>query len=111
MLDQVLDVFNIVPNTDLNMMKTGQSLTEITTTVMTQVGEVIAKVTPDIVLVQGDTTTAMATAMASFYANVEIGHVEAGLRTFDLNPLPLRSSIGKLSENWLTGTFRQRYRA
>lgn len=89
MLDQVLETFGITPDYDLNIMKPGQSLGEITTRVISGVGEVIRVVSPDIVLVHGDTTTAMAAALSAFYERVAIGHVEAGLRTYDkYSPFP-----------------------
>jgi UDP-N-acetylglucosamine 2-epimerase (non-hydrolysing) len=101
MLDQVLGVFGIVPDIDLNLMKSGQTLYDITTSVLTSMGKVLAEERPDIVLVHGDTTTTMATALASFYAGIPIGHVEAGLRTHDLQaPFPEelnRQLTGKLS--------------
>ena len=83
MLDQVLETFNIVPKYDLNIMKQGQSLAEITTRALIGLEDVIKKEMPDIVLVHGDTTTTFAGALAAFYNQVAIGHVEAGLRTWD----------------------------
>lgn len=83
MLDQVLETFNIVPKYDLNIMKQGQSLAEITTRALVGLEDVIKKEMPDIVLVHGDTTTTFAGALAAFYNQVAIGHVEAGLRTWD----------------------------
>lgn len=89
MLDQVLDTFNIVPDYDLNMMKHGQTLLDITTRALEGVSGVIAEVKPHIVLVHGDTSTTFAGALAAFYNQVAIGHVEAGLRTFDkYSPYP-----------------------
>jgi UDP-N-acetylglucosamine 2-epimerase (non-hydrolysing) len=85
MLDQVLDLFELRPTFDLAIMKSGQTLVDITTGALTGVARVIAEWKPDVVLVHGDTTTAMASAMAAFYARVTIGHVEAGLRTNDLD--------------------------
>lgn len=81
MLDQVLEVFNIIPNYDLNIMKQGQTLSEITTRALNGLDDVINDVKPNIVLVHGDTTTTFAGALAAFYNQVPIGHVEAGLRT------------------------------
>ena len=81
MLDQVLEVFNIKPDFDLNIMKQGQTLSEITSRVLEGLEYVIKEVKPDIVLVHGDTTTSFAGALAAFYNQVDIGHVEAGLRT------------------------------
>ena len=89
MLDQVLDVFGIVPDVDLDLMQPGQSLPELTARVVTGVTTVLRQVQPDCVLVQGDTTTVMAAALAAFYQRIPIGHVEAGLRTRDrYNPFP-----------------------
>ena len=83
MLDQVLETFQIKPDYDLNIMKQGQTLTEITTRALSGLENVIKECAPDIVLVHGDTTTTFAGALAAFYNNVSIGHVEAGLRTYD----------------------------
>lgn len=89
MLDQVLNLFNIVPDYDLNIFKPGQSLTEITTRAIKGLEEVILKENPDVLLVQGDTTTVFAGALAAFYQKVKIGHVEAGLRSGNLySPYP-----------------------
>ena len=89
MLDQVLDTFNIQPNYDLNIMKQGQTLVDITTRVLQSLSEVISQVKPDIVLVHGDTTTTLAGSLAAFYNKVSVGHVEAGLRTYDkYSPFP-----------------------
>ena len=84
MLDQVLKVFGIVPDIDLNLMKPGQDLFDVTAAVLTGMRSVFKEHQPDAVLVHGDTTTSLATAMAGFYAGVPVGHVEAGLRTHDL---------------------------
>ena len=89
MLDQVLETFNITPDYDLNVMKQGQTLSEITVRVLNGLEEVIQKVSPDIILVHGDTTTSFVGALAAFYNQVSIGHVEAGLRTYDkYSPYP-----------------------
>jgi len=89
MLDQVLDVFNIKPDFDLNLMKQGQTLGDITTRALNGLEEVINKVEPDIVLVHGDTTTTFSGALAAYYNQIAIGHVEAGLRTHDkYSPFP-----------------------
>ncbi|MCG3205652.1 MAG: UDP-N-acetylglucosamine 2-epimerase [Elusimicrobia bacterium] len=89
LLDQVLRVFGVKAQVDMNLMRPGQSLTDITVGVMTQMVPVLARLKPDMVLVHGDTTTSMAGTMAAFYAGVPVGHVEAGLRTFDLSrPFP-----------------------
>lgn len=81
MLDQVLEVFGIQPRHDLNVMKPGQNLFELTAEILVRLREVFAKERPDMVLVHGDTTTAMAAGLAAFYSQIPIGHVEAGLRT------------------------------
>ena len=89
MLDQVLNVFDIKPDYDLNIMKQGQTLSEITSRVLLGLEEVIKKEKPNIILVHGDTTTTFAGALAAFYNQVDIGHVEAGLRTWDkYSPFP-----------------------
>ena len=89
MLDQVLETFEITPNYDLNMMKQGQTLADITTRALTGVDAVIKETKPDIVLVHGDTSTTFAGGLAAFYNQVAIGHVEAGLRTYDkYSPYP-----------------------
>lgn len=89
MLDQVLDLFDITPDYDLNLMKPGQDLYDITTNVLLGMKDVLNDFKPDVVLVHGDTTTTSATSLAAFYQQVKIGHVEAGLRTGDLlSPWP-----------------------
>ena len=89
MLDQVLDMFNIKPDYDLNIMKANQTLINITTGVLEGLDSVLKQAEPDIVLVHGDTSTSMVGALAAFYNQVSIGHVEAGLRTFDkYSPFP-----------------------
>ena len=89
MLDQVLDAFDIVPDIDLDIMLPSQSLPELTSRLLVKMDAVLADERPDIVLIQGDTTTVMATAMAAYYRHIRVGHVEAGLRTGDLyNPFP-----------------------
>ena len=89
MLDQVLDTFNIQPDYDLNIMKQGQTLVDITTRALQSLNEVILQVKPDIVLVHGDTTTTLSGSLAAFYNQVSVGHVEAGLRTYDkYSPFP-----------------------
>ena len=89
MLDQVLEDFKIVPDYDLNIMKAGQTLEDITVRALTGIGEVIRKVKPDIVLVHGDTSTTFAASLASYYNQTKVGHVEAGLRTYDkYQPFP-----------------------
>ncbi len=89
MLDQVLETFNITPDYDLNIMKSGQTLSQITSRVLEGLEEVIKKELPDLILVHGDTSTTFAGALAAFYNQVAIGHVEAGLRTYNkYSPFP-----------------------
>ena len=89
MLDQVLHLFNIKPDFDLNIMKHNQDLWTLTAGILLQMKEVFEKTNPHIVLVHGDTTTALATSLSAFYAKIPIGHVEAGLRTFNKHyPFP-----------------------
>ncbi|MBR6646198.1 MAG: UDP-N-acetylglucosamine 2-epimerase (non-hydrolyzing), partial [Clostridia bacterium] len=89
MLDQVLERFNITPDYDLDIMKSRQTLSQITSKVLMGLEEVIKEVEPDIVLVHGDTTTTFAGALAAFYCQTRVGHVEAGLRTYDkYSPFP-----------------------
>lgn len=89
MLDQVLHIFEVVPDFDLNIMKQGQDLYDVTSRVLTGMRDILQKVKPDVVLVHGDTTTSMAAALASFYQQIPVGHVEAGLRTHNLySPWP-----------------------
>ena len=89
MLDQVLEYFKIKPDYDLNIMKQGQTLSMITTSVLNDLGSIIESEKPDIILVHGDTTTSFAGALAAFYHQVLIGHVEAGLRTWNkYSPYP-----------------------
>jgi UDP-N-acetylglucosamine 2-epimerase len=85
MLDQVFEAFGELPDLDLDLMTTGQTLPQLTALVLNSMSAVIKRLSPDIVLVHGDTTTAMASALAAFYARVPVGHVEAGLRSFDLD--------------------------
>ena len=89
MLDQVLEIFNIVPDYDLNIMKDRQTLTGITTRVLEGMESVLEEAKPDIVLVHGDTSTTFVTALAAFYKQIPVGHVEAGLRTYNIyEPFP-----------------------
>ena len=89
MLDQVLNLFKIKPDYDLNIMKENQDLWSLTANVLTEMKKVYELAMPDIVLVHGDTTTSMAAALSAFYARIPVGHVEAGLRTFDKDyPFP-----------------------
>ena len=93
MLDQVLRMFRIEADVDLDVMREGQDLYGITSAVLGGMGEVLRRDKPDLVLVHGDTTTTLAASMATFYANVPVGHIEAGLRTHD--PLALAFDPGR----------------
>lgn len=89
MLDQVLQIFDVKPEYDLNIMKQGQDLTDVTAKVLTGLRDVFKDCRPDVVLVHGDTTTSTASALAAFYAQIPVGHVEAGLRTHNIySPWP-----------------------
>ena len=89
MLDQVLHIFGIKPDYDLNIMKQGQDLYDVTARVLTGMRDVLKEARPDVVLVHGDTTTSTAAALAAFYQQIPVGHVEAGLRTHDIySPWP-----------------------
>lgn len=89
MLDQVLDLFDINPDYDLDIMKQGQDLYDVTARVLTGMRDVLKKAQPDVVLVHGDTTTSTATALATFYQQIPVGHIEAGLRTHNMySPWP-----------------------
>lgn len=102
MLDQVLQIFDVKPDFDLNIMKQGQDLTDVTTRVLTGLRDVFKECRPDIVLVHGDTTTSTAGALAAFYAQIPVGHVEAGLRTHNIySPWPEemnRQITGRIAE-------------
>ena len=89
MLDQVLEIFGITPDYDLNIMKQGQDLYDVTARVLTGMRTVLEEAKPDLVLVHGDTTTSTAAALAAFYKQIPVGHVEAGLRTHNIySPWP-----------------------
>ena len=103
MLDQVLDLFSVVPDFDLDLMKSNQGLTDITVNVISSLEKILSDYKPDMVLVHGDTTTTFAASLAAFYQKIHVGHVEAGLRTGDIySPWPeelnrrLTSSIAKI---------------
>ena len=112
MLDQVLDTFHVVPDYDLSIMKDGQTLFDITTNILTRIKAVLEQVKPDVVLVHGDTSTTFATALACFYLRIPVGHVEAGLRTYDLDsPYPEefnRQAVGIVSAYHFAPTERAR---
>lgn len=89
MLDQVLEAFSVVPDYDLSIMKDRQTLFDVTTNILNRIGEVLEKAKPDVVLVHGDTSTTFVTALACFYLQIPVGHVEAGLRTYNIySPYP-----------------------
>lgn len=89
MLDQVLDIFGIIPDYDLNIMKSGQDLYDVTARVLTGMRDILTSNAPDMVLVHGDTTTSTAAALAAFYRQIPVGHIEAGLRTHNIySPWP-----------------------
>ncbi len=102
MLDQVLDTFKVTPDYDLSIMKEKQTLFDITTGILSGIKEVLEKEKPDVVLVHGDTSTTFATALACFYMQIDVGHVEAGLRTYDIySPFPEefnRQGVGIISK-------------
>ena len=102
MLDMVLDTFNVVPDYDLSIMKVGQTLFDITTNILNRIGDVLDEVKPDVVLVHGDTSTTFVTALACFYKQIAVGHVEAGLRTYNIySPYPEefnRQAVGIISK-------------
>ncbi len=101
MLDQVLHAFNVVPDYDLSIMKQKQTLFDVTINILQSIKEVLEQVKPDIVLVHGDTSTTFVTALACFYLQIPVGHVEAGLRTYDIySPYPEefnRQAVGNLA--------------
>lgn len=101
MLDQVLKAFDVVPDYDLAIMKERQTLFDVTTSILNKIKEVLEKVRPDVVLVHGDTSTTFVTALACFYMQIPVGHVEAGLRTYDIySPYPEefnRQAVGILA--------------
>ena len=89
MLDQVLEAFHVVPDYDLSIMKDKQTLFDITTNILNRIKAVLEEVQPDVVLVHGDTSTTFVTALACFYLHIPVGHVEAGLRTYNIySPYP-----------------------
>ncbi len=102
MLDQVLETFGVVPDYDLNIMKDRQTLFDITTNILNGIKEVLEKEKPDVVLVHGDTSTTFVTALACFYLQIPVGHVEAGLRTYNIySPYPEefnRQAVGIVSQ-------------
>lgn len=112
MLDQVLDTFHVVPDYDLSIMKEQQTLSDVTTRILDSIQDVLIRENPDIVLVHGDTTTTFASALACFYQRIPVGHVEAGLRTYNLySPYPEefnRQAVGMISAFHFAPTERSR---
>ncbi len=108
MLDQVLDIFQVIPDYDLKLMKDKQTLTTITTDVLISLEKLLPEIKPDLVLVHGDTTTSASAALASFYQQIPVGHVEAGLRTYDIySPFPEemnRKIISQITELFFAPT-------
>ncbi|GAA0767989.1 UDP-N-acetylglucosamine 2-epimerase (non-hydrolyzing) [Clostridium subterminale] len=102
MLDQVLEAFDVIPDYDLSIMKDKQTLFDVTTNILNRIKEVLEEVKPDVVLVHGDTSTTFVTALACFYLQIPIGHVEAGLRTYNIySPYPEefnRQSVGIIAK-------------
>lgn len=102
MLDQVLDVFGVIPDYDLSIMKNKQTLFDVTVNILERIKNVLEEVKPDIVLVHGDTSTTFATSLACFYLQISVGHVEAGLRTYNIySPYPEefnRQAVGIISK-------------
>ena len=112
MLDQVLSIFEITPDYDLNIMRKGQDLYDVTSRVLLGMRDVLSEVRPDLVLVHGDTSTSTAAALAAFYRQIPVGHVEAGLRTYDIySPWPEemnRQITGRIATLQLSPTQRSR---
>ena len=112
MLDQVLEAFHVVPDYDLSIMKDKQTLFDITTNILNRIREVLEKEKPEVVLVHGDTSTTFVTALACFYLQIPVGHVEAGLRTYNIySPYPEefnRQAVGILSRYNFAPTDRAR---
>ncbi|MCI1931968.1 MAG: UDP-N-acetylglucosamine 2-epimerase (non-hydrolyzing) [Clostridia bacterium] len=102
MLDQVLDAFKVIPDYDLSIMKEKQTLFDVTVSILKKIKDVLEEIKPDVVLVHGDTTTTFTTALACFYMQVPVGHVEAGLRTYNIySPYPEefnRQAVGIVSK-------------
>lgn len=112
MLDQVLTAFDVVPDYDLSIMKQGQTLFDITTNILISIKGVLEETKPDVVLVHGDTSTTFVTALACFYLQIPVGHVEAGLRTYDIySPYPEefnRQAVGIVAKYNFSPTERSR---
>ncbi|NJW55216.1 UDP-N-acetylglucosamine 2-epimerase, partial [Salinimicrobium oceani] len=112
MLDQVLDFFEIIPDYDLNLMKPGQNLNSLSALILKEIDKVLEEFNPDIVLVQGDTTTAFVSSFTAFNRGIKIGHIEAGLRTGNLkSPFPEegnRQLISRISDYHFAPTLASR---
>lgn len=112
MLDQVLETFQVVPQYDLSIMKQGQTLFDITTNILNNIHQVLQKEKPDVVLVHGDTSTTFVTALACFYLQIPVGHVEAGLRTYDIySPYPEefnRQAVGLVAKYHFSPTIKSK---
>ena len=112
MLDQVLTAFHVVPDYDLSIMREKQTLFDITTNILSRIKEVLEEVKPDVVLVHGDTSTTFVTALACFYLQIPVGHVEAGLRTYDIySPYPEefnRQAVGIVAKYHFAPTERSK---
>ena len=112
MLDQMLEAFVVRPDWDLDIMEPGQSLSQITAHVLSGMGDVLREAKPDVVFVHGDTTTTLSAALAAFYAHIPVGHVEAGLRSFDIrSPWPEEANrrlVGQLADIHFAPTARNR---
>ena len=104
MLQQVLDVFDVVPDYDLDIMKKGHTLSDITIAILEKIKPVLEEVNPDVVLVHGDTTTTFATALACYYQQIPVGHVEAGLRTHDIRMRKVRESKEITGKIYINGS-------
>lgn len=112
MLDQALEAFHVVPDYDLSIMKDKQTLFDITTNILSRIGDVLDEIKPDVVLVHGDTSTTFVTALACFYKQIPVGHVEAGLRTYNIwSPYPEefnRQAVGIIAKYNFSPTERSR---
>ena len=112
MLDQVMEAFGVVPDYDLSIMKENQTLFDITTNILNEIGKILDEVRPDVVLVHGDTSTTFVTSLACFYKQIPVGHVEAGLRTYNIySPYPEefnRQAVGIIAKYNFSPTERSK---
>jgi len=111
MLDQVLDIFCIKPDIDLGIMTPNQSLSEITSSILTNIDSILKKENPNLVLVHGDTTTTLATSLACFYNKIKVGHVEAGLELLIFTLLFQKNLTDKLLQRFVISTLLQPLKA